>query len=102
MATLQRNEKRLVFLYLRDISQIYIQFNTHLNRNFFIHLPLKFRLKDGLILRVIKPLYSVPETSNHWFNIYHRHHLNKLQINQSIYNPCLLYTNSNGFRIIKL
>ena len=73
-----------------------------MNRDFFVYLLLELGLKDGLILRVIKPLYNVPETSNHWFNTYHRHHLNKLQINQSIYNPCLLYTNSNSFGIVGL
>ena len=58
-------------------------------------------LKDGSILQVVKPLYSVPKASNHWFNIYHSYYIEKLYMNQSIYNPYLLYTSSNsGFGII--
>src|SRR6266702_7691263 len=102
MPTLQGNERRPVSLYLRDISQAYIQSSTHLNKDFFVRPLPELGLKNGLILRVIKPLYSVLETGNHWFNIYYHHHLNKLRMNQSIYNLCLLYMNSNGFGIIGL
>jgi hypothetical protein len=49
---------------------------------------------------VIKPLYGVPEAGNHWFNTYHSHHIKKLQMNQSTYDPCLLYTGNTGFGII--
>jgi hypothetical protein len=53
-------------------------------------------------LKVIKPLYGVPEAGNHWFNTYHRHHIEELQMDQSTYDPCLLYTNRNGFGIVGL
>ena len=53
-------------------------------------------------MRIIKPLYGIPEAGNHWFNTYHRHHLDKLHMNQSTYDPCLLYTNYNGFGIVGL
>lgn len=43
------------------------------------------------ILKVVKPLYSVPEARNYWFAIYHNHHIDKLKMKQSIYNLCLLY-----------
>lgn len=43
------------------------------------------------ILKVVKPLYSVFKTENYWFAIYHSHHINKLGMKQSTYNPCLLY-----------
>ena len=53
-------------------------------------------------MKVIKPLYGVPEAGNHWFNTYHHHHIEKLQMDQSTYDPCLLYTNHNGFGIVGL
>jgi hypothetical protein len=98
--TLQAN--RSVSLYLRDISQAYVQSSTHLNRDFFIRPPPELGLHEGLILKVIKPLYGVPEAGNHWFNTYHRHHIEELRMDQSTYDPCLLYTNRNGFGVVGL
>lgn len=101
-ATLQGNKDQPVSLYLRDISQAYVQSSTQLNRDFFVRPPTELGLQEGMILKVIKPLYGIPEAGNHWFNTYHRHHIEKLRMNQSTYDPCLLYTNSNGFAIAGL
>jgi hypothetical protein len=38
-------------------------------------------------------LYKVPEAGNHWFKTYHAYHVNNLNIAQSTYDPCLLYSN---------
>jgi hypothetical protein len=89
-------------LYLRDISQAYVQSNTRLNRDFFVRPPKELKLKEGSILKVVKPLYGVPEAGNHWFNTYHRHHLENLQMSESTYDPCLLYINTNGFGVVGL
>ena len=45
------------------------------------------------MLKVVKPLYGVPEAGNHWFKTYHSHHTNELAMKQSTYDPCLLYSN---------
>jgi hypothetical protein len=47
--------------------------------------------KDS-VLKVVKPLYGVPEAGNHWFKTYHSHHVNQLRMDQSTYDPCLLYS----------
>ena len=39
---------------------------------------------------------------NHWFNTYYCHYLKKLHIDESTYDPCLLYTNSNSFGVVGL
>jgi hypothetical protein len=56
-------------LYLQDISQAYVQSTTALNRDFYINPPQELaqqlNLKKGTILKVVKPLYSVPEARNH-------------------------------------
>jgi len=84
-------------LYLRDISQAYIQSATNLNREFYIRPPEELRtelgMQEGTILRVLKPLYGVPEAGNHWFKTYHRHHTENLGMKQSTYDPCLLQSN---------
>jgi hypothetical protein len=78
-----------------EISQAYNQSTTQLNRDFYIKPPYKLTDRIGLprdtILKVVKPLYGVPEAGNHWFKTYHTHHTVELGIEQSIYDPCLVY-----------
>jgi hypothetical protein len=49
-----------------------------------------------MLLKVLLPLYRVPEAGTHWFRTYHTHHTNKLKLQQSPYNSCLLFTTING------
>ena len=108
--TIQRVSQRLILcmaailrdentgLYLRDISQAYVQSVTKLNRDFFIIPPAELttclNVPRSSILKVVKPLYGVPEAGNHWFKTYHSHHLVELEMNQSTYDSCLLYRNT--------
>ncbi|POS83447.1 hypothetical protein EPUL_004675 [Erysiphe pulchra] len=80
--TIQRINQRLIFciatlmqtndvnLYLREISQAYVQSITKLNRNFYIKPPQVLKEELGLakdtVLKVVKPLYGVSEDGNHW------------------------------------
>jgi hypothetical protein len=52
-------------LYLRNITQIYIQSKSSLNRMFFIQSFLDLNLSDDAILRIIKSLYDVSEIETH-------------------------------------
>jgi hypothetical protein len=71
-------------LYLRDISQAYVQSSTLLNHDFYINPPPELMreldLEDSSVLKVVKPLYRVPEAGNHWFKTYHSHYTNELAI----------------------
>jgi hypothetical protein len=100
--TIMRVSQRLILciaaignhdLYLRDISQAYVQFTTNLNREFYVQPPHKLPIDNDSILKVLKPLYGVPEAGNHWFKTYHAHHVKNLNMTQSTYDPCLLYSN---------
>jgi hypothetical protein len=77
-STIQRMSQRIILaiaasisenhhLYLRDITQAYIQSKSSLNRMFFIRpsLDLGIGLSDDAILRVIKSLYDVSEAEAH-------------------------------------
>jgi hypothetical protein len=100
--TIQRMSQRIILaltasiphchLYLRDITQAYVQSNTPLNRKFFIRPPPELDLPKDSILRVVKPLYGVPEAETHWFNTYQKHHKEKLLMVESTFDPCLLHT----------
>ncbi|EED15482.1 conserved hypothetical protein [Talaromyces stipitatus ATCC 10500] len=112
--TIQRCSQRLILcltacmvthsLWLRDVVQAYIQSQTYLNRDIFVRPPLELAilLSPGTLLKVVKPLYGIPESGNHWFNTYHSHHTEKLQMETSTYDPCLLHctNSSNGFGVV--
>ena len=104
--TIQRVSQRLITclavtfqdstkLYLHDVTQAYVQSNSNLNRDFYIRHPSELITMLGTssdrIFKVVKPLYGVSEAGNHWFMTYHSHHINKLSMTQSTYDPCLLY-----------
>src|SRR6266568_9175087 len=78
-----------------------------LNRDFYIRVPLELsivlRVLEGTILKVVRPLYSIPEAGNYWFKTYYNHYIKELNINQSIYDPYLFYLNNpTNFKIISL
>ena len=109
--TIQRASQRLILalaacteldIYLRDISQAYVQSTTSLNREFYIRPPKELGLQEGSVLKVIKPLYGVPEAGAHWFNTYHNHHTKNLSMKISTYDPCLLYANDEGLGMVGL
>jgi hypothetical protein len=89
-------------LYIRDISQAYVQSTTEINREFFVKAPAELSLQEGSLLKIVKPLYGIPEAGNHWFNTYHSHHTKNLAMDQSTYDPCLLVTHTKGFGVVGL
>lgn len=56
---------------------------------------VKLYLRD-IMLKVMKPLYGVPEVGNHWFATYHTHHKEKLSMTESIYDFCFYRSNPLG------
>jgi len=85
-------------LWLRDITQAYTQSTSCLERLICARLPdpLKHKYPDNYIMVVLKPLYGVPEAGTHWFATYHKHHIEKLSMATSTYDPCLLITQTPG------
>ena len=111
--TIQRMSQRLILalyanteyeLYLRDITQAYTQSTTLLNREIYIRAPQELGIDKDSVLKVIRPLYGIPEAGAHWFGTYHTHHLKNLSMTPSTYDPCLLYTDKNtpSFGVIGL
>jgi hypothetical protein len=102
--TIQRSSQRILLcaaatkdnigVYTRDISQAYTQSTTDLQREIYIRAPAEMALPHGTVLRVNRPLYGVPEAGNHWFLTYQTHHIEKLGLTTSTYDPCLLYRNN--------
>ena len=94
--TIQRMSQRLILalcastqheLYLRDITQAYTQSATLLNREIYVRAPQELGIEKNLVLKIIRPLYGIPEVGAHWFGTYHVHHTKNLLMTQSTYDP---------------
>jgi hypothetical protein len=48
------------------------------------------------LLKVLLLLYGVPEAGTHWFRTYHSDYTDKLKLQQSPYDACLLFTTINS------
>lgn len=79
-----------VNLYLCDISHAYVQSTANLNRTIFVRPPVEVKLPRNTVWQALKPLYGIAEAGNHRFSTYHRHHIEKLKMSPSTYDPCLL------------
>ncbi|KAI0993411.1 hypothetical protein K3495_g14773 [Podosphaera aphanis] len=116
--TVQRSSQRLIIslapglilyknfsLVLRDIKQAYVQASTTLTRR-ILAKPSKeiaHLFIPGAILLMQKPLYGIPESGNHWWNTYHKHHLERLLMHPSTYDPCLLIsTTKQAFGLVAM
>ena len=73
--TIQRMNQRLILtltanmshlnLFFRNISQVYVQSNISLTKEFFIRSSAELDFEDGAILKIIKSLYEIPEAEIH-------------------------------------
>lgn len=43
-----------------------------------------------MVLKVVKPLYGIPESGLHWYLTYLDHHLTRLGMQRSMVDPCVL------------
>lgn len=112
--TIQRSSQRIILalapsllphvkIYLRDITQAYVQSQSQLNRTILASLPkeIEHLYPRGTIMKVIKPLYGIAESGNHWYTTYSRHHKTKLGMASSPYDPCLMISDgTHGFGVV--
>ncbi|KAL0934791.1 uncharacterized protein CTRU02_209382 [Colletotrichum truncatum] len=108
--TIQRASQRLILsitpsllregkqLWLRDITQAYVQSSTRLNRTILAYPPkqIQDQYPKGTIMEVVKPLYGIAEAGTHWWATYHKHHRENLQMVTSSYDPCLLISSTEN------
>ena len=76
--------------YTRDITQAYIQSQTQLERDVYIKAPDELGLDEDYVLKVVKPLYGIPESGLHWYLTYLSHHLDTLKMVRAQCDPCVL------------
>ena len=88
-------ENDSIKLYFRNITQTYVQLIFIFNRNFYVKSFHEFvkimKTSFDCILKMMKSLYEIFETNNHWFFIYHKHHIERFVMIESIYDLCLFH-----------
>ncbi len=77
---------------MRDVIQAYTQSETELNRSVYVKPVPEFGLSEDMLLRIVRPLYGVPEAGLHWFKTYHGFHKRKLGLTPAPHDLCLLFT----------
>jgi hypothetical protein len=96
--SLRQLQDRRMDLWLRDITQAYMQSSTTLQRMILAHLPkeIEHTYPRDTLMVVVKPLYRIAEAGTHWWATYSKHHKEKLLMTTSTYDPCLLITATKG------
>lgn len=98
MMSIAASQKSMT-LYTRDITQAYVQSRTKIERTVHLRPPMEMGLSEGVVLKVVKPLYGIPESGLHWYLTYLEHHMTKLGMRRSRTDPCLLLgTDADGLR----
>ena len=59
-------------------------------------MPSELGLPSGYALKVLKPLYGIPESGLHWYLTYLSHHLDTLDMIRTTVDPCVLVRKVNG------
>lgn len=78
-------------LYLRDISQAYVQSKFNLDRLVYLKPPKELGIGKEKVLLLLKPLYGIPESGLHWFVTYVEYHKEKRGMEQTRADPCFLF-----------
>jgi len=74
----------------RDISQAYTQSLTKVARDIYIYPPTGLGLAKGQLLKIVWPLYGLPEAGTHWVNTYLAYYKDQLNMRHSAFDACLL------------
>lgn len=82
--------------YIRDVSQAYVQSETVLNRALYLKPPEEMQLPDDKLLLVKKSLYGISESGLHWFTTYHKHHRERINMEEARGDKCVLYRRSTS------
>lgn len=77
--------------FLRDITQAYVQSDSTLERDVYLKPPPEMNLPPGSVLKVMKPLYGIPESGLHWYLTYLHYHLERIGMTRSTVYPCVPY-----------
>lgn len=65
-------------LFKREVIKVCVQSQTALERPVYIRPPAELNLPAEVVLKVVKPMYGIPESGFHRYLTYLEHHLETL------------------------
>lgn len=80
----------------RDVTQAYVQSDKRLERPVFIKPPPEMGLSPDTVLRVVRPLYGIPESGLHWYLTYLEYHTEQLGMRRTTVDPCVFVRRDGG------
>lgn len=83
-------------LFSHDITQEYLQSDNPLPRTVCIRTPPYMVLYEDMVLRVVNPLYGIPESGLHWYLTYTEHHTERQGMKRTTSDPCIMYNRIEG------
>lgn len=77
-------------VYSRDVTQAYIQSDKTLERPFYIRAPVEMYLPAATLVRVLRPLYYIPESCLCLYITYRQYHIYRMCMEKTTVDPCML------------
>jgi hypothetical protein len=78
-----------------DVVQVYLQSATDLKRYVFVR-PECIELARGELVKVVMPLYGLPDSGDYWNQTFRDHHRNDLRMQQTTGDFSLFSNESPG------
>lgn len=73
------------------VMEVFLVSKTLLCRTIRMTSPAKVKLKNGTLLKVVKPVYAMPESPIHWYNTFTDYHWRTLGMNSTTLAHCLMF-----------
>lgn len=84
-------------IWTSDVRQAYLQSAQPLTRDIFIDKPVpEFELQPSQCLQLLKPLYGLCESGDHWHETLDKHHREELRMTPFKCDPALYYKMMNN------
>jgi hypothetical protein len=72
----------------RDVSTAFLQSDSTISRRVYMFPSPEMGLPPESLLRVVRPLYGLPEAPLHWYSTYSRYHRETLGMDIAAHDPC--------------
>jgi hypothetical protein len=76
-------------VYTRDVSQAYVSSDAKLARDVYVRPPPELNVEPGVLWKLEKPLYGLPEAGRYWNETYGAFHETELRMTRSKTDACL-------------
>lgn len=83
-------------VHVRDVRKEFIMSETLLCPRMFMKSPAEMNMESVKVVKVVKPVYGIPGSRNHWFKSFTDYHKEVDVVKQSSTYSCLVFANTDG------